>query len=237
MPTKINWTEETWNVSTGCTKVSPGCDHCYAAPMAKRLQAMGQAKYANGFRFTPHPSTLNIPYGWKKPREIFVNSMSDAFHKNMPIGFLKDIFDVMLNTPRHTYQVLTKRSDLMAALSPQLPWPGNVWAGVTIENNPYVHRADHLRQVPAKVRFLSLEPLLGPLPDLNLDGIHWVIVGGESGPGFRTMDPDWVRDIRDRCVAADIPFFFKQWSGRSPKKLGREIDGRVWSQKPQFVVQ
>lgn len=237
----IEWTDATWNPTTGCDQVSPGCDNCYALTLAKRLKAMGQQKYQRdgdprtsgpGFGLTIHEDTLETPHRWRKPRRVFVNSMSDLFHPRVPEGFIRRVFHVMADTPRHQYQVLTKRPKRAAALADQLPWPSNIWLGTSIESNAYVSRADELRHVPAAVRFVSLEPLLGPLPDLELDGIHWVIVGGESGPGARPMEPEWVRRIRDRTVAAGVPFFFKQWGGRTPKSGGRELDGRTWDQFP-----
>lgn len=230
--TKIEWTETTWNPVTGCTKLSPGCQHCYAERMAKRLKAMGQPNYWNGFEVTCHPDMLPAPLRWRKPRLVFVNSMSDLFHKDVPDSFIQQVFTTMSQASQHTFQVLTKRVERLAAMAPHLPWPKNVWAGVTVENAACAHRISCLRTVPASIRFLSLEPLLGPIPSLNLDGIHWVIVGGESGPGARTMDPAWLLDIRDQCITASVPFFFKQWSGVHPKKFGREIDGRIWDEMP-----
>ena len=229
---KIEWTETTWNPVTGCTKVSPGCQNCYAERMAKRLKAMGQPNYQNGFTVTCHPNMLSTPLKWRKPRLVFVNSMSDLFHADVPDGFIEQVFTTMSHAGQHTFQVLTKRAERLAAMAPHLPWSKNVWAGVTVENAACAHRISCLRKVPAHIRFLSLEPLLGPMPNINLDGIHWVIVGGESGPGARRMEPAWVRDIRDQCIAASVPFFFKQWSGIHPKKLGRELDGRVWDEMP-----
>ena len=209
MATGIPWTDVTLNVSTGCTKCSRGCSICFAERETKRKVAQKCPKYRNGFNFTTHDDVLEQPYHWKKPRLVFVNSMSDFFHEEMPVDFMLKAFKVMTETPRHTYQLLTKRAERMAELSTQFNWTPNIWAGVTIEHNDYVHRADCLRNVPAALRYLSLEPLLGPLPDLNLEGIGWVILGGESGSGFRPMDASWARDIRDRCIAAKIPFFFK----------------------------
>lgn len=229
---KIEWTETTWNPVTGCTKVSPGCQNCYAERMAKRLKAMGQPNYQNGFTVTYHPNMLSTPLKWRKPRLVFVNSMSDLFHADVPDSFIQQVFTTMSQASQHTFQVLTKRAERLAAMAPHLPWPNNVWAGVTVENAACVHRISCLNTVPAHIRFLSLEPLLGPIPGINLNCIHWVIVGGESGPGARRMDPAWVRDIRDQCIAASVPFFFKQWSGVHPKKLGRELDGRIWDEIP-----
>jgi protein gp37 len=231
MMSKIEWTEQTWNPVTGCTKVSAGCKHCYAERMAGRLQAMGQPNYRNGFKLTTHEHMLDIPLKRKKPTMYFVCSMSDLFHPDVPGEFIARVFDAMRSTPQHTYQVLTKRAARMATLAPKLDWPGNVWAGVSMEAQHVFDRASCLRTVPAPVRFLSCEPLLGPL-NLNLSGIHWVIVGGESGPHARPMNPDWVRGVRDQCVAADVPFFFKQWGGKNKKKAGRLLDGQVWDQMP-----
>lgn len=228
----IEWTESTWNPLTGCTKISPGCKHCYAERMAKRLRAMGSPNYANGFRLTMHPDALSIPYRWKKPQVIFVNSMSDLFHKSVPDDFIRQVFGTMNGAHWHTYQVLTKRAERLARLAPDLPWAPNIWMGVSVESDRYVPRVDLLRSVPAGVRFLSLEPLLGPLPSLGLDGVDWVIVGGESGPGARPMDSEWVRAIRDRSVESNTPFFFKQWGGVNKKKSGRLLDGRTWDQMP-----
>lgn len=229
---KIEWTESTWNPVTGCTKISTGCKHCYAERMAKRLHAMGVENYRNGFEVACHPDSLKIPYKWKKPQMIFVNSMSDLFHNEVRSNFIEEVFFTMNETPWHTYQVLTKRAGRMKVLSKRLKWTPNIWMGVTVETADFYKRIDDLRQVPAAVRFLSLEPLLGPLPNLNLDGINWVIVGGESGPGARPMNPEWVTDIRDQCLAANVPFFFKQWGGVQKKKAGRELDNRTWDEMP-----
>lgn len=228
----IEWTECTWNPVSGCTKISPGCAHCYAERMAKRLQAMGQYRYRNGFKVTLHPEVIEEPYQWKKPRVVFVNSMSDLFHEDIPANYIQSIFEVMNNTPRHTYQILTKRSERLAELAPILNWSDNIWMGVTVENNKYLHRVDHLRQVDAHIRFLSLEPLLGPLDELNLPGINWVIVGGESGPNARPIKEEWVLTIKNKCVFSDIPFFFKQWGGFNKKKNGRMLEGRQWDELP-----
>lgn len=208
---KIEWTETTWNPLTGCTKVSPGCKNCYAARMAKRLQAMGLANYRDGFRLALHEDMLEKPLEWKKPRRIFVNSMSDLFHKDVPVEFVLRVFDVMRRAHWHTFQVLTKRAERLEELSRVIDWSGNVWMGVSVENADYEFRIDHLRRTGAKIKFLSLEPLLGPLQKLNLENINWVITGGESGPGARPMDPEWARDLRDQCAGAGVPFFFKQW--------------------------
>jgi protein gp37 len=228
----IEWTTSTWNPLSGCTKISPGCQHCYAERMAHRLQGMGQPNYASGFRLAMHEHALEVPLGWKRPRLIFVNSMSDLFHADVPTEFIQRTFEVMRRAWWHTFQVLTKRSERLLALDPQLGWPGNVWMGVSVETERYLFRVDHLRQTHARVKFLSLEPLLGPLSGLDLTGIDWVIAGGESGPGARPMDADWVRQIRDRCLAAGVPFFFKQWGGVRKKQAGRELDGRTWDEMP-----
>lgn len=241
----IEWTESTWNPTTGCDRTSAGCDHCYALTLSKRLKAMGVAKYQTdgsartsgpGFGVAIHPEVLSVPKSWRSPRVVFVNSMSDLFHDKVPASFIRDVFEVMAETPQHTYQVLTKRSRRLAKMADSLPWSSNVWMGVSVENDRYQFRADHLREVPAAVRFISAEPLLGPLPDLDLDGIGWVIVGGESGPGARPMDPLWASEIRDQCVDAGVAFFFKQWGGRTPKAGGRELDGRTWSETPEAVL-
>jgi len=229
---KIEWTETTWNPVTGCTKVSPGCAHCYAERFSKRLKAMGRLRYRNGFLVTTHEDVVTAPLRWKKPRLVFVNSMGDLFHEEVPESFVASVFQVMNRTPRHTYQVLTKRSVRLASIAPALRWSQNIWMGVSVEDGDYLNRAENLRKIPAKVRFLSLEPLLGPLPDLDLEGIQWVIVGGESGPGARPMRPEWVARIRDRCLEAGVPFFFKQWGGVNKKKTGRLLDGRIWDQMP-----
>jgi protein gp37 len=233
---KIEWTECTWNPVTGCTKISAGCLNCYAERMARRLRAMGQPNYRNGFKLTLHPHTLELPLRWRRPRIIFVNSMSDLFHKDVPPDFIGKILDVMQQAPQHCFQVLTKRSERLADLSPRLPWPANVWMGVTVESKDYRFRIDHLKQTNAAVKFLSLEPLLSPLPNLNLTGIDWIILGGESGPRARPMRPDWVTDIRDQCLAAQVPFFFKQWGGVNKKARGRRLQNRIWDQKPETAL-
>jgi protein gp37 len=278
----IEWTEVTWNPTSGCDRISPGCDHCYALTLAKRLKAMGQPKYQTdgdprtsgpGFGVTLHPDVVLAPLGWRQPRKVFVDSMADLLHAKVTTTFLAQVWAVMALTPRHTYQILTKRPEryvhvldgpcrcgrghrpgidfrhLVAehirrlARNPRhqvdvlVRWPlENVWLGTSIESDDYVHRADHLRAASATTRFLSLEPLLGPLPSLDLTGIDWVIVGGESGPGHRPLELDWVRDVRDRCVALGIPLFFKQVGGRTPKAGGRLLDGRTWDQMPDLVV-
>jgi protein gp37 len=229
----IEWTEASWNPLTGCTKVSPGCAHCYAERMSVRLQAMGQANYANGFRLTLHERALELPLHWRRPRRIFVNSMSDLFHKDVSAKFVGRVFDVMRRADWHEFQVLTKRAERLEELAPTLPWPAHIWMGVSIENGDYAYRADHLRRTNACVKFLSLEPLLGPLAGLNLRGIDWVIVGGESGPGARPMREEWVADIRDQCCRAGVAFFFKQWGGTNKKRAGRELEGRTWSEMPE----
>ncbi len=232
---EIEWTESTWNPLTGCTKISPGCKHCYAERMAKRLQAMGQPNYRNGFKLTLHESVLSKPLEWKKPQVIFVNSMSDLFHKDVPVEFILRTFDVMRQAHWHTFQVLTKRAEWLEELSPKIEWPENVWMGVSVETEKYTFRIDHLRRTGAKVKFLSLEPLLGPLHHLNLKGINWAIVGGESGPGARPLDPAWVTDIRDECQKARVPFFFKQWGGVQKKRAGRTLEGRTWDEMPALI--
>lgn len=229
----IEWTESTWNPLTGCTKISPGCKHCYAERMAKRLHAMGQPNYVNGFKLTLHPQALEIPLGWKKPQMIFVNSMSDLFHKDVPVDFIQQVFDVMRRADWHRFQVLTKRAERLLEIDPQIDWPSNVWMGVSVENQDYKYRIDLLRQTHAKIKFLSLEPLLGPLPRLNLKAINWVIVGGESGPGARPLLEEWVIDIRDQCKAKRVPFFFKQWGGVQKKRAGRLLQGKIYSQMPE----
>jgi protein gp37 len=237
----IEWTEATWNPTTGCDRISAGCDNCYALTLSKRLKAMGAAKYQNdgdprtsgpGFGVTVHPAALRVPYRWSEPRLVFVNSMSDLFHAKVPVSFVRDAFAVMAETPQHTYQLLTKRSARLRKLAYQLDWPANLWVGVSVEDKDAVYRIDDLRQVPAAVRFLSCEPLIGPLPGLDLDGIGWVIAGGESGHGHRPVDEAWVREIRDACATAKVPFFFKQWGGRTPKARGRELDGQVYDGMP-----
>jgi len=229
----IEWTESTWNPVTGCTKISPGCKHCYAERMAKRLMAMGQPNYANGFALALHEHVLELPLRWKAPQVIFVNSMSDLFHKGVPLEFVLKVFDVMNRADWHTYQVLTKRSGRLREVSARMPWSSHIWMGVSVETEEYQARIDDLRETGAVVKFLSLEPLLGPLPNLELEGIDWVIVGGESGPGARPMEPEWVRDIRDQCRRTEVPFFFKQWGGVQKKRHGRCLDGRTWDEMPQ----
>ena len=232
---KIEWTETTWNPLTGCTKKSPGCRNCYAERMALRLQSMGSPNYKDGFAVRMHEKALSIPYEWKKPRVIFVNSMSDLFHEDVPFEFIQKTFAVMKNNPHHTFQVLTKRSTRLKQLASKLSWPSNVWMGVSIENMAYTYRVDNLRAVPAAVRFLSCEPLLSSLGKLDLTNIHWVIVGGESGPGARPMEPVWVKEIRDCCLSQNVPFFFKQWGGVNKKKQGKLLDGKIWQNLPEAV--
>lgn len=236
---KIEWTDATWNPVTGCTKISAGCAHCYAERQARRLHAMGQPRYRNGFKITLHEDVLDRPLRWRKPRMVFVCSMSDLFHEAVPLGFIRRVFARMEAAKQHTFQVLTKRSERLAQLASSLPWPRNVWAGVTVENKAVCQRIGSLARVPAEVHFLSLEPLLGPLPGLEIAlataGIGWVIVGGESGPGARPMDPAWVRGVRDACQAARVPFFFKQWGGVNKRKTGRVLDGRTWDEMPEVT--
>jgi protein gp37 len=239
--TSIEWTEATWNPTTGCDRISAGCDNCYALTLAKRLKAMGSAKYQTdgdprtsglGFGVSLHEGDLSLPLRWREPRIVFVNSMSDMFHARVPLDFVRQVFGVIADTPQHTYQVLTKRSSRLRKVAARLDWPPNLWMGVSVEDASTLFRADDLRAVPAAIRFLSCEPLLGPLAELDLAGIGWVIAGGESGPGHRRADPRWITEIRDRCTAAGVPFFFKQWGGRTPRQGGRELDGRTWSQMP-----
>jgi protein gp37 len=230
--TGIEWTETTWNPVTGCTKVSPGCKHCYAERMAHRLQAIGQANYRRGFELTLQPHMLELPLHWRRPQVIFVNSMSDLFHVSVPLDYIQRVFDVMRRARWHRFQVLTKRADRLAEIADRLDWPENVWMGVSVESSAYMGRIDLLRATSARTKFLSLEPLLGPLSDLDLQHIDWVIVGGESGPGSRPMDPEWARDIRDQCIAAAVPYFFKQWGGPNKKRAGRVLDGRTWDEMP-----
>jgi protein gp37 len=228
----IEWTQATWNPVTGCTKISPGCKHCYAERMALRLRAMGQPNYINGFKLTLQPNSLTLPLRWKKPSTIFVNSMSDLFHEDVPEAFIIDTFGIMVRAHWHRFQILTKRSDRLEKIHLRLPWPPNIWMGVSVESDDYTFRIDHLRASQAAVKFLSLEPLLGPLPGLNLNGIDWAIVGGESGPGARPMPEPWVVDIRNQCQRAGVPFFFKQWGGVNKKRAGRLLDGRTWDEMP-----
>jgi protein gp37 len=231
MDSKIEWTQSTWNPVTGCSEISAGCKNCYARRMALRLQAMGMPAYRNGFKVTCHPDILELPLRWRKPQLVFVNSMSDLFHEKVPLKFISKVFDIMNRTP-HRYQILTKRAERLAELSGRLSWANNIWAGITIEASDYKYRIDLLRQTGAAIKFLSLEPLLDDIGALNLSGIDWVIVGGESGPGARAMQADWVRNIREQCLRQNVPFFFKQWGGFNKKKRGRMLDGREWNQIP-----
>ncbi len=228
----IEWTEATWNPVTGCTKISPGCKFCYAERMAHRLEAMGQPRYADGFRLTLQPDLVDLPLKWKSPRVIFVNSMSDLFHKDVPTEYIQSCFDVMNRASQHTFQILTKRPERALEISGDLPWPNNIWLGTSVENADYAWRSSTISKTPAAIHFLSVEPLLGPIPKLPLKGIEWVIVGGESGPGAREMKPEWVRPIRDKCIAMNIPFFFKQWGGVQKSRTGRILDGRTWDETP-----
>lgn len=241
----IEWTEVTWNPTTGCDRVSPGCTNCYALTLANRLKAMGSEKYQNdgdprtsgpGFGLTLHPDALALPFRWRSPRVVFVNSMSDLFHARVPVDFVRQVFEVMAATPQHTYQILTKRSLRLRRLADRLEWPPNVWMGVSVESADQLSRVADLQQVPAAVRFLSCEPLLGPLHGLDLNGVHWVIAGGESGPRHRPLDEAWVTQIRDACQAAQVAFFFKQWGGRTPKTGGRNLEGRTWDEMPQMAA-
>jgi protein gp37 len=232
MKSSIEWTESTWNPVTGCTKISDGCIHCYAERMALRLKAMGQSNYTNGFRVTLHEHMLDLPLRWRSPRAIFVDSMSDLFHEDVPDDFIQRVFDVMKEATWHRFQVLTKRSARLVEIAAALPWPENIWMGVTVESSDYTNRIEHLRMVNAAVRFLSLEPLLGPMSRMDLSGVDWVIVGGESGPGARPMSATWVRDIHRQCREAHVPFFFKQWGGPNRKKTGRLLDGLTYDEMP-----
>jgi protein gp37 len=231
----IEWTDMTWNPVTGCTKISSGCKNCYAERMAKRLKAMGQPNYRNGFQVTLHPHALKKPLELKRPRVIFVNSMSDLFHETIPESFIQQVFKVMRRASWHHFQVLTKRAERLAEIAPRIDWPANVWMGVSVEDDNNIRRIDHLRGIGASLKFLSLEPLIGPLPDLRLEGIDWVIVGGESGPGNRPIKREWVLEIRDRCLEAGLPFFFKQWGGFHKKKAGRLLEGQAWDEMPSVV--
>ena len=238
---RIEWTEATWNPVTGCDRVSPGCAHCYALALSARLKAMGSPRYqadgsprtsGPGFGVTVHEDVLAKPFTWRTPRLVFVNSMSDLFHDAVPDAFISRVFEVMSDTPRHTYQVLTKRPDRLARLSDGLQWPANVWLGVSVENRRWASRVDILRRSPAVVKFISAEPLLGPIDGLSLAGIDWVIVGGESGPHHRPIDPKWVRAVRNQCLAEGVAFFFKQWGGATSKSGGRLLDGQIWNAMP-----
>ena len=236
--TKIEWTESTWNPITGCTKISTGCKFCYAEIMSRRLKAMGQEKYKNGFELTLHPEVLNEPYTWKKGKMIFVNSMSDLFHKDVPVGYIQQIFKVIKENPHHVFQVLTKRADVLRYYDSEewLEWPHNLWMGVTVENNNLIERIELLRQTGARVKFLSCEPLLSSLPNLYLSGIDWVIVGGESGPGARQMKEEWIIDIKEQCQHANVAFYFKQWGGTNKKKAGKMLEGNVCKEMPSNTL-
>jgi protein gp37 len=228
----IEWTESTWNPVTGCSKISPGCKHCYAERLSARLQVMGSFRYRNGFKVTLQQDIVELPLSWRQPKVIFVNSMSDLFHKNVPDEYIAQIFETMRKADWHTFQILTKRSDRLAKIAPYLPWPENVWMGVSVESQKYTSRVSDLVRVPAAVRFLSVEPLISAIPRLPLRGIDWVIVGGESGPGARPMERKWVLEIRKRCRETDVPFFFKQWGGTNKKSAGRLLEGRTYDEMP-----
>jgi protein gp37 len=232
----IEWTNATWNPVTGCTKVSEGCRYCYAERFAERWRGIAGHPYEQGFDLRLWPERLNIPLQWKEPRMIFVNSMSDLFHKDVPLGFIQDVFQVMGQAHWHTFQVLTKRSERLRKLADKLDWPDNIWMGVSVEDMRVAHRVDDLRDVPASIRFLSCEPLLGSLKDLSLSKIHWIIVGGESGPGARPMKEDWVRELRTKCRRAGKPFFFKQWGGPIKSRTGRKLDGAEYNEFPSKVI-
>ncbi|MGW8378180.1 phage Gp37/Gp68 family protein [Streptomyces sp. ODS28] len=237
----IEWTEATWNPTTGCDRVTSGCDNCYALALSRRLKAMGAEKYqvdgdprtsGPGFGLTVHPDALDVPHQWKAPRMVFVNSMSDLFHAKVPLDFVQQVFQVIADTPQHTYQLLTKRARRLRRVAGDLDWPSNLWMGVSVEDAGQLDRVDDLRRVPAAVRFLSCEPLLGPLTNLRLEGVNWVIAGGESGPRHRPVREEWLLELRDVCNEADVPFFFKQWGGRTPKTGGRELEGATWDEMP-----
>jgi protein gp37 len=234
-PSKIEWTETTWNPSTGCTKISAGCANCYAEVMTRRLQAMGMEKYSNGFNLTCHTNELQMPYSWKKPRMIFVNSMSDLFHEKMPFEFIKAVFKVMNECSQHTFQVLTKRANILEKYYTLLNWTPNIWMGVTVESDKVTNRINSLRKVPACIKFLSVEPLISAIPNMNLFDIDWVIVGGESGQKARPVKEEWVVDIKNQCEQKQIPFFFKQWGGRNKKASGKLLQGKIYCQMPHLV--
>lgn len=233
---RIEWTDVTWNPTTGCSKISAGCKFCYAETMARRLNAMGVEKYADGFSLAVHEDALDAPLRWAKPRTVFVNSMSDLFHRDVPDAFISRVFQIMVECPRHNFQVLTKRAGRLERIGRKLPWSRNVWMGVSVEDDRQLQRIDCLRSTGAAIKFLSLEPLIGPLPRLNLDGIDWVIVGGESGPKARPMDPSWVLSIRDQCKREGVPFFFKQWGGVNKKRAGRVLEGRTYDEMPVDIA-
>jgi protein gp37 len=230
----IEWTEMTWNPTTGCDKISAGCKYCYAEVMARRLQAMGIDKYKDGFKLRLHEDALSIPYSWKSPKIVFVNSMSDLFHKDVPLSFIQKVFKTMNENPQHTFQVLTKRSGILLKYHKVLNWTHNIWMGVSVEDSRVMHRIDELSQINARTKFLSCEPLIGPLPKLNLEKIDWVIVGGESGRKPRPMDVDWVLDIQQQCEKAKVAFFFKQWGGTNKKKAGRVLNGKTYDEMPSI---
>lgn len=230
----IEWTESTWNPVTGCTKISDGCKHCYAERMAKRLKAMGQPNYKNGFNVSIHPQSIELPLTWKTPQSIFVNSMSDLFHKDIPDDFIKEVFSVMNKASWHKFQILTKRSERLVELNKKLNWTDNIWLGVSVETDEYAYRVDLLRGTEAKVKFISFEPLLGSIINCDYKDIDWVIVGGESGPGARPIEEKWVIDIKDNCIRNNVPFFFKQWGGFNKKKAGRLLEGRTWDSMPNL---
>lgn len=232
----IEWTEATWNPVTGCTKISAGCKNCYAERMAGRLKLMGSKRYQNGFDLTLHEDALTLPLKWKKPQKIFVNSMSDLFHQDVPLEFIQKVFHVMSEAHWHQFQILTKRADRLAELSSQLQWASNIWMGVSVEDQATSFRIEYLKQTGAAIKFLSVEPLIGPVPNMNLTEIDWVIVGGESGPGARPMLKDWVLDIKNQCEASDTAFFFKQWGGKNKKAAGRELDGRTYDALPRIAA-
>ena len=232
----IGWAEESWNPTTGCTKISPGCAHCWAERMAWRLKGMDQKRYTRGFKVTTHEDLLEKPLHWAKPRLVYVSFMGDLFHDGVPEEFITRVFEVMARAPQHRFHVLTKRPERLADMSPRLPWPANVWAGATVEDAAHAYRTDQLRQTGAAVKFLVLEPLLGPVDALDLTGIGWVILGGESGPGARPLHVDWVRSVRDQCLAGGVPFYFKQWGGVRRKETGRTLDGREWLERPEDMV-
>jgi len=234
-PSKIEWTESTWNPSTGCTKISAGCANCNAEIMTRRLQAMGMEKYKDGFNLACHYNELQSPFSWKKPRMIFVNSMSDLFHENMPFDFIKAVFKVMNECPQHTFQVLTKRADILEKYYTLLEWTPNIWMGVTVESDRVTKRIDALRKVPSYIKFLSIEPLISAVPNLNLLNIDWVIVGGESGQKARPIKEEWVLDIKNQCKQKQIPFFFKQWGGKNKKAAGKLLQGKIYCQMPELV--
>lgn len=231
---KIEWTSATWNPVTGCTKVSTGCANCYAERMAVRLQAMGNPRYGNGFAVTLHRDLLDLPLKWREPQMVFVDSMSDLFHEAVPDDFIRSVFNTIARSQQHIFQVLTKRSKRLALLAPKLTWPPNLWMGVTVECQSHIKRIEHLLATQASVKFLSAEPLLGPL-NIDVSGLDWLVVGGESGPGARPMKKEWVVSLRDKCVEAQVAFFFKQWGGINKKRAGRVIDGKVWDEFPTYA--